>query len=53
MKKVFMAVIIILAYSFAWYAGYLVKQGNYALAAVNAVIVAMHLHVLFNIRGNN
>jgi len=53
METLFMVVIIILAYSFAWYAGYLVEQGNYALAAFNAVTVAIQLYIFFNIMEDN
>jgi len=53
MKTLFIIIIMILVYSFAWFAGYLVEQGNYALAAFNAVTVAIQLRIFFNIMEDN
>jgi len=49
MEILFMLIIMILAYSLAWWTGYLIEQGNYTSAAVIIVTVVIQLRVLFNI----
>lgn len=49
MKSLLMTGTAALAYGFAWYAGYLIKQGDYALAAINTVTVAIQLCILFSL----